>query len=354
MASDNIELDAGTGGAVVRTDDDGTAHWQYVKLAFGADNTQNIVGSISSNPLPVALSATDNAVLDAIDTNTDFGAQTGGGTESGVLRVTIANNSTGVVSVDDNGSALTVDNAGTFAVQEDGAALTALQLIDDIVQTEDAAHGSGDNGIMPFGVRNDTLATLADTDGDYAPLQVNASGALYVAETGTVTVDATGQGDVPITLSGEAVTLAASDGTDIGDVDVASIAAGSNLIGDVGLQGRTSGGLTIFYDADLDEAPIAVKAGAGQIYSMAIFNTTDAPLYLQLFNVAQGSVTVGTTTPTQQYVIPGNANSDGAGFVVSIPQGIEYGTAITAAVTTDSEGSSAPGAGACIANILYE
>ena len=65
--ADNVELSAGSGGSVVRTDDDGSAHWQYVKLAFGADNTQTIVGSISSNPLPVALSDTDNAVLDAID-----------------------------------------------------------------------------------------------------------------------------------------------------------------------------------------------------------------------------------------------------------------------------------------------
>ena len=44
-------------------------------------------------------------------------APTGGGAESGALRVTLANDSTGVVSVDDGGGALTVDNGGTFAVQ---------------------------------------------------------------------------------------------------------------------------------------------------------------------------------------------------------------------------------------------
>ena len=65
---DNITLNAGSGGVDLRTDDDGTAHWQYVKLAYGADNTQTIVDSTSSNPLPVALSDTDNAVLDSIDT----------------------------------------------------------------------------------------------------------------------------------------------------------------------------------------------------------------------------------------------------------------------------------------------
>ena len=40
-------------------------------------------------------------------------APTGGGAESGALRVTIANDSTGVVSVDDGGGALTVDGTVT-------------------------------------------------------------------------------------------------------------------------------------------------------------------------------------------------------------------------------------------------
>lgn len=42
---------------------------------------------------------------------------TGGGTEATALRVTVASDSTGVLSVDDNGGSLTVDNGGTFAVQ---------------------------------------------------------------------------------------------------------------------------------------------------------------------------------------------------------------------------------------------
>ena len=50
---------------------------------------------------------------------------------------------------------------------------------------EDAAHASSDLGIQSLSVRNDTLASLCDTDGDYTPLQVNASGALYTVTTGT-------------------------------------------------------------------------------------------------------------------------------------------------------------------------
>jgi hypothetical protein len=46
-------------------------------------------------------------------------------------------------------------------------------------KAEDAAHTSGDVGVMPLAVRNDALATLSGADGDYAPLQVDATGSLY-------------------------------------------------------------------------------------------------------------------------------------------------------------------------------
>ena len=102
-----------------------------------------------------------------------------------------------------------VTNAGTFAVQLDGDALTALELIDDLVLTEDAVHGSGDKGVMALVVRNDSLAALAGADGDYAPLQVNASGALYVAVSGSVTVGShavTNAGTFAVQVDGDALT----------------------------------------------------------------------------------------------------------------------------------------------------
>jgi len=78
----------------------------------------------------------------------------------------------------------------------------------DLGKAEDAVHASGDTGVQILAVRNDTLAALATTDGDYAPLQVDANGALFVK-------------------------LASNTGVDIGDVDVLSIAAGDNNIGNV-------------------------------------------------------------------------------------------------------------------------
>ena len=54
--ADGVTLNSGSGGATIATDDDGTAHHQYVKLEFGADNTQTKV--TSSAGLPVAQQGT--------------------------------------------------------------------------------------------------------------------------------------------------------------------------------------------------------------------------------------------------------------------------------------------------------
>jgi len=57
----------------------------------------------------------------------------------------------------------------------------------DLGKAEDAAHATGDTGVQLLAVRNDTLASLVDTDGDYASLQVDADGALYVTGTFSTT-----------------------------------------------------------------------------------------------------------------------------------------------------------------------
>ena len=51
---------------------------------------------------------------------------------------------------------------------------------------EDAAHSSGDLGQQMLAVRNDAGTSLVGTDGDYAPLQVDSTGALRVAASVTI------------------------------------------------------------------------------------------------------------------------------------------------------------------------
>lgn len=73
-----------------------------------------------------------------------------------------------------------VTNAGTFVVQVDGAALTSLQLTDDMIGVEDAAETAG-GGLARVGtVRRDTAASSADTTGDNATLNTDANGLVWV------------------------------------------------------------------------------------------------------------------------------------------------------------------------------
>lgn len=453
--ADNVTLSAGSAdGAVIATDDDGTAQHQYVKLEFGADNTQTKVSSAS--PLPVQISdgtdtalvsaggalhvaqqgtvtvdlgvnndvtvtgtvdlgATDNAVLDSIAAGyAAEGAALGSGVllqgDDGTDRTNVLVDTDGHLQVDVlTAPSTAVTNAGTFVVQENGAALTALQLVDDVVYVDDADWTDGaSKHALVGGLYQSTPQTV--TDGDVAPFNITANGALHVAQQGTVTISgtvdlgATDNGvldaiaasvaaiDTDATtiighvdgiegllttidtdtgnIATSVATIAAAVSTEmqvdvvgalpagtnnIGDVDVLSIAAGTNSIGNVGLVPRTSGGMTIFRSLDIDESEEEIKATAGQVFSITAFNTTAAPLYLKFYNATAANVSVGSTTPVLTFLVPGNADSDGAGFVWNNSIGFAFGTAITVACTTGvaDNDTGAPGANACLVNVGY-
>jgi len=75
-----------------------------------------------------------------------------------------------------------VTNAGTFAVQVDGSALTALQLIDDTVATLGTTTytETTTKGNVIGAVRRDADTTLVDTTNEIGPLQMDANGRLKV------------------------------------------------------------------------------------------------------------------------------------------------------------------------------
>jgi hypothetical protein len=110
----------------------------------------------------------------------------------------------------------------------------------------------------------------------------------------------------------------------------------------------------MFTSVDLDQTEEDPTSGPTTIYGIYAWNLTAAPLWLQLFNT--NTVTVGTTAPTNNFMIPANADSDGAGVVLPIPvSGLAYSTALTVAITTGSgTDNGAPGAGDAGIVILYQ
>ena len=144
--------------------------------------------------------------------------------------------------------------------------------------------------------------------------------------------------------------LAANSGVDIGDVDVTSIAAGTNAIGNVGVVPRTSGGLSIATDIDLDETELEVKASAGQLFGWYIYNDGAAEVYVKLYNDTAANVIVGTTVPVMTFGLPAGS----AANVVN-PMGIAFSAGICAACTTvaTTADTTAPAANQVVANFYY-
>ena len=109
----------------------------------------------------------------------------GGGTEAAALRVTIANDSTGVVSVDDNGSTLTVD------VASGGIASGAIA--SGAVASGALASGSVVDGAMvTLGAKADAKSTATDTTSITAMQvlkQISASTQETATDTGTIDAD---------------------------------------------------------------------------------------------------------------------------------------------------------------------
>lgn len=188
IASDQSALPVTGGGGVQYTegDTDATITGTAILHEIGADVLATVS---SSNPLPV-----------------DYvSMQIGGGIENGSLRVTIANDSTGVLSVDDNGSSLTVDgtitaNAGTnlntslLALEAGGnlaGAATSLAIIDDWDETDRAkvnpiagqAGVQGASGVVSANTQRVVLATdVALPAGDLAIGRVKLTDGTDVAD----------------------------------------------------------------------------------------------------------------------------------------------------------------------------
>lgn len=271
---DNTELSSGSGGDTIATDDISGVKYPRSKIVIGADGTND--GDVASaNPLPIGA----NTVKDG----------------SGTVYAPLVD-ADGHLQVDVLACAShAVTNAGTFAVQVDGAALTALQLIDDAVAAEGDALGKGvllqgDDGTDRTNVLVDTdghvqvdvLASALPTGAATAALQTTGNTSLstiagdttsldgkvtacntgaVVISSGTVTANlgatdnavldtiatnttglngCVGGSELQVDVVGALPAgtnaigkLAANSGVDIGDVDVTSIAAGTNTIGGV-------------------------------------------------------------------------------------------------------------------------
>ena len=123
-----------------------------------------------------------------------------------------------------------------------------------------SAQGATDVGVAALVVRNDTLADLSGADGDYSPLQVNATGALYTTvdssalPTGAATSALqTAGNNLLTTIDADTSALAgAVSGTEVQVDVVASLPAGTNNIGDVDIASMPANSKNYVWKEGLD------------------------------------------------------------------------------------------------------
>lgn len=123
----------------------------------------------------------------------------------------------------------------------------------------------------------------------------------------------------------------AVSGTVTANIGTGSVAAGTNAIGDVGVQYRANAtGAGSLANINCPATPVAqaVKAGAGRLLVLSLVNTNAAARWLKLWNTAAGSVTLGTTAAIAEIALPPGQN-----VYVGLEGGIGFGTAITCAIT---------------------
>ena len=88
----------------------------------------------------------------------------------------------------------------------------------------------------------------------------------------------------------------------------------------------------------LSTTVVSIKSSAGQLGMLQCYNPNSTQAYIQIFNIASGSVSLGSSTPLQSIPI-GPTNT--GGFTLSLV-GLQFSTAISVAATTTATGSSAP------------
>jgi len=296
VTDNSTTLSVDDGGSTVSVDDGGSS--------------LTIDGTVTAN-----LSATDNAVIDSIDTSTqgilsdtasiqtavetlddvvkaEDAAHSSG--DKGVMALAVRQDTQADFGADGDYVPLSIDADGKLRVAASVSASVAIGSEYD----EDAAHTTGDTGSFVLAVRKDTAAALADTDGDYAPLEIDANGRLHVLDqnsaaikTAVETLDnAVSGSEIQVDVVGALPAgtnaigkLAANSGVDIGDVDITSIAAGDNNIGNVDVASIAAGTNNI---GDVDVFSNTAKDGSGTRYQPLV--DTDGHLQIDVLSGGGG------------------------------------------------------------------
>lgn len=320
--ADNLTLNAGSGGADLRTDELASGkHVQYVKLMDGTADGDTVV-SADGDGLEVNVSSKTDRDMGKIDVASldQYTPNTGRlPVYADVATIAAGDNNIGNVDIVTVPAPLSTTGAGTVATAlrttlgSDDPAVVALQIIDDWddsnycnvnmnVAGTDVAAGAGAVNAQTLRVTHasddpvTTALQLIDNAISGAGFNITQFGGASVpigagleATAVRVTLPTNGTGIVGLAAGTNAIgKLAANSGVDIGDVDVASIVPGvaATNLGKAEDAGHTSGDVGVMALAIRDDT-LASVAGTELDYEPLHLTATGA-LWVTPVPVASG------------------------------------------------------------------
>lgn len=232
-----------------------------------------------------------------------------------------------------------VTNAGTFAVQVTSAPTTAVtgtfwQATQPVSLASVPSHAVTNAGT--FAVQ----ATLQTGSNVIGSLTANQS--VNISQMNGVTTSmgngVSGTGVQRVTIASDStgqVKLAANSGVDIGDVDVTSIAAGTNVIGGVNPTPSGASAQALSNDTSTAyEASSVTKASAGTVYGVTGYNSKTSAQFFQFFNST--TVPADATAPviTIRVAAQSNFSIDFGVYGRRFSTGISWSNSSTGATKT--------------------
>jgi hypothetical protein len=127
------------------------------------------------------------------------------------------------------------------------------------------------------------------------------------------------------------------------------LAAGSNLVGRVKIDAQTANGADLYRSLDLDETGQVVKASAGQLYGIVIYNAAVATRYIKVYDKA----TAPTSSDTPKMTVPLNTLL-GQAIPVDIGAAFASGIGLRATTGLADADTGAPGTNDVIVTVFYK
>lgn len=314
--ANNVLITPGTGDTVAAEE---ISSVKYQKIKLFDPTTSSITGiGIAANPMYVQQSS---VVPGTAATNLGKAIQgLAGATDTGVAALSIRDDVlTTLTPTDGQYAPLRVNSTGQLWVTGNTQYIT------------NTTYTTSDLGITNLAVRRDANTTLASVSGNYAPLQLDATGSLKVNITagagsgGTALADQAAftsgstsftpvggiyQASADTLVDGHAAALAL-DVNRFAKVTLATLIAGEDLTNAVlGVTNKPIAASTYspsLYSELTQVTKANIKASAGNVLSFYISNVNAAVRYFQLHNKA--SAPAGTDVPIYSFPIPAGTST---------------------------------------------